>query len=197
MKRLILLLVIACFTMKSFGQEPGIYINQIAPYPRFDVFGALGRTQITYTNGDDKNPEYFIITCDENKQEMNVMYYITHEGFQITDANYFTIQKYPQRWLKMTPPYHAPSAVIYDAGMGGDGKYLVAALRGLLNDSDWGVVITFETYVNEHDIITQAWSDIIPSEILKRDITSSDLSICETTKFNSILPLVSFSNENQ
>ena len=97
----------------------------------------------------------------------------------------------------MSPPYHAPSAVIYDAGMSGQGKYLISALKGLLGEGEWGVVITFETYVNEHDIITQAWSDIIPSRIFKRDLVHSDLSVCEATKFNSILPLIGHSDENQ
>lgn len=197
MKLLIRLLVIFVLSFKVCAVEPPEYINQIAPYPRFNVLSTLGRAQITYSNGDTTNPEYFIITCDEEKQEMNVMYYITQQGFQVTDANYFTIQRYPHGWIKMTPPYHAPSAVIYDAGMSGDGKHLVSALKGLIDEDEWGIVITFETFVNNHDIITQAWTDIIPSKIIKRDFSNTDLSICEATKFNSILPLVSFSNENQ
>jgi len=197
MKRLMWLLVIFFLSFKAVAVEPPQYINQIAPYPRFDIFNSLGRAQITYSNGDKTNPEYLIITCDEEKQEMNVLYYVTQQGFQITNANYFTIQRYPRGWLRMTPPYHAPSAVVYDAGMSGDGKYLVAALKGLLDEDEWGVVITLETFVNNHDIITQAWTDIIPSTVVKRDLTDADLTICEATKFNSILPLVSFSNENQ
>lgn len=197
MKSLMWLLVIFCLSFKAVAVDATEYVNQIAPYPRFDILNSLGRAQITYSNGDKNNPEYFIITCDEAKQEMNVLYYVTQQGFQITNANYFTIQRYPRGWLKMTRPYYAPSAVIYDAGMSGNGNYLVSALKGLLDDEEWGVVITLETFVNEHDIVTQAWTDIIPSKIIKRDLANTDLSICEATKFNSILPLVSFSNENQ
>lgn len=196
MKRLMWLLVIFFLSFNAVAADAPQYINQIAPYPRFDILNSLSRTQITYSNGDKTDPEYFIITCDGIKQELNVVYYVTQDGFQITNANYFTIQRYPRGWLKMTPPYHAPSAVIYDSGMSGDGKNLVAALKGLLDEDEWGVVITFETYVNNHDIITQAWTDIIPSKIVNRDLTGVDLSICEATKFNSILPLVSLTNEN-
>lgn len=196
MKRLVWLLVIMCFTLKASENKSGEYINHLAPYPTITIFNALGKSQITYTNGDRENPEYLIITCDEVKQEMNVQYYITRDGFQITEANYFTIQRYPHGWFKMTPPYHAPSAVIYDAGMSGQMGYLIAALRRLANDEEWGIVITFETYVNDHDIITQAWSEVIPSYVFKRDLLNADLSICESTQFNSILPLVRHSNEN-
>lgn len=197
MKRLMWLLVIFFLSFNAVGADQSEYINRIAPYPKFDILNSLGRAQITYSNGDQTNPEYFIITCDEVKQEMNVVYYVTQQGFQITNANYFTIQRYPRGWLKMAPPYHSPAAVIYDAGMAGEGKHLVSAIKGLLDEDEWGVVITLETFVNNRDIITQAWTDIIPSKIVKRDLTTADLSICEATKFNSILPLVSFSNENQ
>lgn len=195
MNYLVCLLVAICFTVSSSWARSDEYINKIAPYPQFDVFNAVGKSQITYTNGDPKNPEYFIITCDEVTQEMNVIYYKTRDGFQVTNANYFTIQRYPRGWFKMTPPYFAPSAVIYDAGMSGQAGYFVKALQGLFRDEDWGVVITFETYVNNHDIITQAWSEIIPSYVFKRDLNHSDLSTCEVTKFNSIIPLVDLAHE--
>jgi hypothetical protein len=197
MKRLMLLLVMVCFLSGVDAQETSEYIGKIAPYPAFNTFNSIDRTQITYTNGDPNNPEYFIITCDKAKQEMNVFYYITREGFQVTNADFFTIQRYPQGWLKLTPPYHAPSVVIYNAGMAGGGEQLITALRSLYNDGDWGIVITFETYVNEHDIITETWSDIIPSRIFRRDLKNSNLSICEATKFNALLPLVTFTHEDQ
>lgn len=196
MKSLIWVFVIFLLSFNVAASETSLYMNHVAPYPKFDIFNSSNRVQITYSNGDKDDPEYFIITCDENDQEMNVSYYVSKQGAQVTNANYFTIQRYPHNWLKMTPPYHSPSAVIYDAGMSGSGKYLISAIRGLLDDDEWGIVITLETFVDNRDIITQAWSDVIPSVVIKRDLSNANLAICETTNFNSISPLVSSSNEN-
>lgn len=184
------------YSCNGYTARPLDYLNGVATDPMFSVYNTVGRSQITYTNGDELNPEYLIITCNEVTKEMEIQYYISHEGFQVVDADYFTIQRYPQGYLKMTPPYYAPSVVIFDAGMAGKGDHLITAIKRLIDGGKWGVVFTFETFVNNHDIITRAWSEIIPSYVFRRDLSKADLSICEDTRFNSILPLLRHSDEN-
>lgn len=185
------------YSCNSYSGYSLDYLNGVASDPSIRVYNTVGRSQITYTNGNETKPEYLIITCNSITKEMEVQYYITHDGFQVTNANYFTIQRYPHGYLKMTPPYYAPSVVIFDAGMAGNGDRFITAINGLLTGNKWGVVFTFETYVNNHDIITQAWSEVIPSYVFKRDLSDIDLSVCKGTHFNSILPLLRYSNENQ
>lgn len=185
-----------CWAANAAITEPP-YENRVATNPRINVFPTGEKTQITYTNGSEKNPEYFIMLCDPETNSVDVQYYIISDGFQITKANYFTIQRYPINWLKMTPPYHSPSVVIYDSGMGLGKNQFINAITRLMEPGDWGIVFTFETFVNDHNIITQAWSEIIPSYVFRRDLYETDLSACVGARSRNFLPLIRFNNENR
>lgn len=181
-------LLIACQVLAESETQP--YINTVAVDPRFDVFTTGTRTQITYTNGDVDNPEIFIMVCNSKTRRMEIQYSIFNDGFQITDADYFTIQRYPENWLRMTKPYYAPSVVVYDSGMGFGQQRFAKTMRDLLTPGKWGYVFTFETVAVGYGTLTRGWSEIIPSRIFTRDLLDKNLSDCSDTTSRDILPLV-------
>lgn len=190
----ILFLLIASWSAQSYSQnEP--YINRVAVDPRLDVFDTGGRTQITYTNGDYRNPEILILICDSKTRGMEVQYSMFRDGYQVTTADYFTIQRYPVGWTKMTSPYYPPSVVIYDSGMGLARNRFADTVVELTDNQNWGFVFTFESIIEGHGIYTRAWSEIIPSYIFRRDLVDKDLSACFDIHSKTILPLLGLNHE--
>lgn len=185
------------FTVAEVNKNIPVYINTTASNPYVVVYNTAGKTQITYTNGDSDNLEFFILLCDGKRKSIDAQYYVFNDGFQLTQANYFTIQRYPRGWLKMTPPYYPPSVVLYDSGMTLDYTRFSKTIDRLLEEGDWGIVLTFETLLNENDIVTQGWSQVIPSEAFRKGFYKQDLTSCRNAKFRSITPLIKIGDNHE
>lgn len=175
----------------SAKEQP--YINSVAPQPALNYFTSVGRTQITYTNGDVKNPEILILVCDLRSRGMELQYSIFRDGYQVLSADYFTIQRYPAGYLKMTAPYYPPSIVIYDSGMGYSDKLFARTIGALTEEGNWGFVFTFESVVPGLGAVTKAWTEIIPGSVFQKSLSNVNLSACTNIQSRSVVPLIRMS----
>jgi hypothetical protein len=184
-----LFFLIACCSAHGYMPDES-YINRVAVDPHVNVFTNDDRTQITYTNGDPSNPEIFILICDTKSRRMELQYTIFRDGFQLTDIDYFTIQRYPKKWLKMTSPYYPPSTIVYDSGMVIAKNSLSNTIQDLLLEGDWGYVFSLEKITEGKGMRTKAWSEIIPARVFRRDLSDKDLTACNDLHSKVILPLL-------
>lgn len=167
------------------------YINEEAPYPKFTIWNTPRVTQITYSNGDERKPEIFIMVCNKRERHMEFQYFITRNGVQILSADYFTIQQYPYRWQEMNYPYFPPARVLYDGGMGLNRTVFGSSLESIITDpNETSIVFTFEEVTDMYGAMTRVWSESIPSHIFKRDFANQDITGCIQTESRTLIPLI-------
>lgn len=195
MKRILLVLSILIVSVLTIGTGaqglPPINLNNsVAMRATFDIWKRDGITQITYNSGDSSDPEYFIMVCNSELKTMDLQYYIVHDGNQVMNADFFTIQNYPKDETKMRYPYYPPGRVVYDSGMGIDKESAGSALEALTFGQKGNFVFSFETVSEKLGPVTKGWTSLIPAEVFNRDLYGAILSDCDHVETRTMTPLI-------
>lgn len=189
MRKAFLALLMVSFIAIAHIPAPD-FVNKLAPDAKFDVWNITDQTQITFTNGDEVDPQVVIFICKPKQEELDVQYYIKRRGLIILPADFFTIQRYPVGEYRMVYPYFPPARVVYDGGMGLNKDFFSEVLNQIKIGADWNYTITFETVIDGRGAVTQAWTDLIPASIFKRDLVGKDIAGCLNTKTRVMVPLL-------
>lgn len=182
--------MVLAITSKAQDLPPINLINGPALTPTFEVWKRDGVTQLTYNNGDASDPEIIIMVCDAKNRTMDLQYYIVHDGLQVMNADYFTIQNYPKDETKMRYPYYPPSRVIYDSGMGLNKEHAGAAIESITFGQQGNFVFSFESVTEKYGPITKGWTSLIPADIFKRDLQGAILNDCDNVETRTMTPLI-------
>lgn len=186
-----LFILLVSFSESAYSSLPKAnFINTHAEDPQINIWNTPNITQITYSNGDSKNPEFFVMVCDRVTRSMEFQYYIVRNGVQVLNADFFTIQKYPKGWMVMNYPYYPPAKVIYDSGMGLNKGNFGEVLKELTTLEDSEIAITLEVVTDKYGAKTKAWSQLIPVSVFKRDLLNKDISGCLHTDSREMIPLI-------
>lgn len=195
MKSILLSLSILIASVLAIGTSaqdlPPINLNNsVAMQATFEVWKRDGITQITFNSGDASDPEYFIMICNAEERTMDMQYYIVHDGNQVMNADYFTIQNYPKDETRMRYPYYPPGRVVYDSGMGINKEDAGSALEAITFNQKGNFVFSFESVTEKYGPVTKGWTSLIPAEVLHRDLGDVVLSDCDHAETRTMTPLI-------